>query len=186
MKTFRDTAGREWCITVDVNAVKRVMKAPIEFFGEPLRVNLLSLVEPNCDLLKKMADYPPLICDVVYALCKPQCNEKNVTDEEFGRAMGGDVLQNVLECLIEETIDFFPEYRRKFLRKVLEKGRAFDLRVKEMRTTRLNSGELDAAIDQILETEWQKLSILPTNGTGSVGSLPALSGSIPGQEPLPN
>ena len=41
MKTFRDTAGREWAITVDVNAIKRVMKAPIEHLGEPLKVNLL-------------------------------------------------------------------------------------------------------------------------------------------------
>ncbi len=152
----------------------------------PIRDRSAFQVAGRQKALKLDRGYPPLICDVVYALCKPQCDEKNVTDEEFGRAMGGDVLQNVLECLIEETIDFFPEYRRKFLRKVLEKGRAFDLRVKEMRTTRLNSGELDAAIDRILETEWQKLSILPTNGTGSVGSLPALSGSIPGQEPLPN
>ena len=44
MKTFRDTAGREWAITVDVNAIKRVMKAPIEHLGEPLKVNLLALV----------------------------------------------------------------------------------------------------------------------------------------------
>ena len=64
--------------------------------------------------------------------------------------MGGDVLENVLNLLIEETIDF--EYRRKFLRKVLEKGRAFDQRVNHYALTmRLNSGELDAAIDKQIE-----------------------------------
>ena len=47
MKTFRDTAGREWAITVDVVAIKRVIKAPIENLGEPLKVNLLALVEPG-------------------------------------------------------------------------------------------------------------------------------------------
>ena len=47
MKTFRDTAGREWAITFDVNAIKRVMKAPIDNMGEPLKVNLLALVEPG-------------------------------------------------------------------------------------------------------------------------------------------
>ena len=47
MKTFRDAAGREWTITVDVGAIKRVMKAPIEYLGEPMKVNLLELVDPD-------------------------------------------------------------------------------------------------------------------------------------------
>ncbi len=119
MKTFRDTAGREWAITVDVNAIKRVLKAPIEHLGEPVKVNLLELVDPDGDLLKKVVAYPPLVCDIAYALCKPQCDEKNVSDEEFGRAMGGDVLERVLDLLIEETVDFFPQGRRAVLKKVL-------------------------------------------------------------------
>ena len=89
MKPFRDTANREWAITVDVGAVKRVMKAPIEHLGEPLKVNLLALVEPDGELLKKVVEYPPLVCDIAYALLKPQCDAKNVTDEDFGRAMAG-------------------------------------------------------------------------------------------------
>jgi hypothetical protein len=186
MKTFHDTAGREWAITIDVNAIKRVLKAPIEYLGEPIKVNILELVEPDSPLLKKIADYPPLVCDVVYALCKPQCDEKQISDEDFGRAMGGDVLEKVLDCLIEETIDFFPDSRRAILRKVLEKGRAFDQKVKSLRATRLATGELDAMIDQLLQAELQKLEAPLSNGTGSAGSLPALSASIPDPEPSPS
>jgi hypothetical protein len=36
MKTFRDTAGREWAIAVDVNAIKRVMRTTFDYCGEPL------------------------------------------------------------------------------------------------------------------------------------------------------
>ena len=108
MKTFRDTAGREWAITVDVNAIKRVLKAPIEHLGEPLKVNLLALVDPDSDLLKKVVEYPPLVCDIAYALCKPQCDEKSVSDEDFGRAMGGDVLEKVLDLHPGGNRRFFP------------------------------------------------------------------------------
>lgn len=188
MKTFRDTAGREWTITIDVNAIKRVMKSSFDYLGEPLKVNLLGLVEPDSDLLKKVVEYPPLVCDIAYALCKPQCDEKNVSDEDFGRAMGGDVLEKVLDCILEETVDFFPQGRRTVLRKVLSKSQTFAEKAKMLTAARVESGELDAAIDAILEPELQKLQEKAprTIGTGTASSLPESSGSIPEGERSPN
>jgi hypothetical protein len=186
MKTFRDTAGREWAITVDVNAIKRVMKAPIEHLGEPLKVNLLALVEPDSDLLKKVVEYPPLVCDIAYALCKPQCDEKGVSDEDFGRAMGGDVLESVLDSIIEETVDFFPQGRRAVLKKVLSKSQTFAEKAKALMAARLATGELDAAIDALLEPELKKLEAPLTTGTGSAGNLPESSESTPAPERSPN
>jgi len=190
MKTFRDTEGREWAITIDVNSLKRVMKAPIEYFGEPLKVNLLALVEPDSDLLKKVIEYPPLVCDIAYVLCKPQCDEKHITDEEFGRAMGGDVLEHVLDLIIEETVDFFPLGRRKVLKRVLAKSRTFAEKAKALTDARLESGELETTIDAILEPELMKLKgktkELLSSGTGTVSSWPASSGSIPAPEPSVN
>lgn len=183
MKTFRDTAGREWAITIDVGAIKRVMKSVLDYQGELLKVNLLALVDPDSDLLKKLVEYPPLVCDIAYALCKPQCDEKNVSDEEFGRAMGGDVLEKVLDCILEETVDFFPLARRTVLRKVLEKSQTFAEKAKSLMAARLATGELDAAIDALLEPELRKLEPPPTIGTGSALSLPESSASIPIGEP---
>jgi hypothetical protein len=188
MKTFRDTASREWAITVDVGAIKRVMKAPIEHLGEPLKVNLLALVEPESELLKKLVEYPPLVCDIAYAILKPQCDEKNVTDEDFGRAMGGDVLEKVLDLILEETVDFFPQARRTVLKRVLEKTKAFAEKAKALTEARINTGELDAAIDAVLAPQLKKLEegAPPTTGTGTASSLPASSASIPSQEPSPS
>lgn len=186
MKTFRDTAGREWAITVDVGAVKRVMKAPIEYLGEPIRVNLLALVEPESDLLKKLVEYPPLVCDIAYALVKPQCDEKGIGDEEFGRAIAGDVLDKVLDCILEETVDFFPQARRAVLKKVLEKSQAFAQKASALMTARLAAGELDTAIDALLDLELKKLEAAPTTGTGSASSLPASAASTPIEEPSPS
>ena len=189
MKTFRDTAGREWAITVDVNALKRVMKASIEHMGEPLKVNLLALVEPDSDLLKKLVEYPPMVCDIAYAICQPQCAEKNVTDEDFGRAMGGDVLEKVLDLILEETVDFFPQGRRTVLRRMLQNAQTFAEKAKALTTARLEAGELDAAIDAALEPELRRLQgqgppekVPLTIGTGTALSLPASSASTPEEE----
>lgn len=188
MKTFRDMAGREWSISVDVNAIKRVLKAPIEHLGEPVKVNLLELVDPDGDLLKKVVAYPPLVCDIAYVLCKPQCDEKGVSDEEFGRAMGCDVLEKALDAILEETIDFFPESRRAVLQTVLAKSQAFAQKAKSLVAARLAAGELEAAIDAVLAPELQKLEpkIPPSVGTGSVGSWPESSASTPDPERSPS
>ncbi len=192
MKTFRDTAGREWAITVDIGAIKRVMKASIEHFGDPLKVNLLALVEPDSELLKKVIEYPPLVCDIAYAICKPQCDAKNIGDEEFGQALGGDVLEKALDCILEETIDFFPQSRRAVLQKVLEKSQAFAEKAKTLTSARLAAGELDAAIDMVLEQELQKLQgppqqeAPPTTGTGTASSSPESSASTQNPERSPS
>jgi hypothetical protein len=96
------------------------------------------------------------------------------------------VLERALDLILEETVDFFPESRRAILRKVLEKGRAFDQKVKSLWATRLAMGELDQIIDQVLQAELKKLEAPLSNGTGSAGSLPALSASIPVPEPSPS
>ncbi len=149
-------------------------------------MNLLELVDPDGELLKKVVAYPPLVCDIAYALCKPQCDEKSVTDEEFGRAMAGDVLEEVLDLLLEETVDFFPKARRAVLQKVLSKSRTFARRAQELTEARLAAGELDRAIDEVLQPELARLEASPSGGTGSAGSLPALSASTPNEERSPN
>jgi hypothetical protein len=182
MKTFHDTAGREWAVTVDLPAISRVMKSGIEYMGEPIKVNLLSLLEPNSDLLKKSLDYPPMIGGIVYALCQPQCVERNVSDDDFARALDGDVLGNALDCILEETIGFFPQDRRKVLSKVLEKSQTFAQKMKALTEARLATGELDAAIDAMLNAELEKLQAHLTAGTGTAGSSSALPRSTPPAE----
>ena len=151
MITVQDAAGRSWSITVDVNALKRVMRANLEYMGEPLtKVNLLSLVEPDSDLLKKVVEYPPLVCDIAYVVCQPQCAEKNVSDEDFGRAMSGECLEKMLDGILEETVGFFPPARCAVLKRVLDKSRAFSQKAETLTKARLDEGMVDQAIDAIL------------------------------------
>jgi hypothetical protein len=107
MKTFNDNAGRTWTVAINVDAIKRVKSL--------LSVNLLEAVEGK--LIEQLVSDPVMLCDVLYVLCKPEADAKQVTDEDFGRAMAGDAIDLGTTCLLEELVDFFPLAKRQVLAK---------------------------------------------------------------------
>ena len=63
---------------------------------------------------------------MLYVLCKPEADERNVSDEDFGRAMAGDAIEQATTTLLEELVDFFPKGRRELLAKALGKIRTLE------------------------------------------------------------
>ena len=138
MRSFRDAEGREWHLTVDVNAAKRVRSLA--------GVDLLDITG---GLFDKLSD-PITLCDVLYSICKPEADKRGVTDEEFGRGLLGDPIDSATEALLEELVDFFPSRRREFLRKLLERSRETQGRAFQILTTRLDDPRLNETIEKML------------------------------------
>ena len=161
MKTFNDNAGRTWTVTINVDAIKRVKSL--------LSVNLLEAVEGK--LLERLVSDPVLLCDVIYAVCKPEADAKSVSDEDFGRSMAGDAIDLATTALLEELVDFFPQQRRRLLRKALEKLRKLESMALTAAETRLDSPELERQMQELLAP-----SKVEGRGIGSSsGSLPETS-----------
>ena len=143
MKTFTDNAGRTWTVAINVESIKRVKTL--------LSVNLLDAIEGK--LLEQFVSDPVLLCDCVYAICKPEADTKNVSDEEFGRAMAGDAIDGATTALLEELVDFFPSGKRQVLAKALTKLKTFETKALDLANKRLDDPELDrrmeAALDRI-------------------------------------
>lgn len=159
MKTFTDNAGRTWTIAINVDAIKRVRGL--------LDVNLLEVVEGT--LIERLVRDPVLLCDVVYAVCKPEADSQGVSDEEFGRAMAGDAIEHATKALLEELVGFSPSPRdRQNLGRVLETTWKVMDRARDLIEARLESGELDRVVERALAT-----------ASGSSGSAPAPSASTP-------
>lgn len=133
MKTFNDNAARSWTVQVNVDAIKRVR--------DLAQVNLLEVVEGK--LLERLISDPILLCDVIYCLCKPEADSKNVSDVDFGRAMGGDAIDGATTALLEELVDFFPQAKRRVLAKALAKLQKLQSAALAAVETRLDSPELD-------------------------------------------
>ncbi len=117
MRTFADNAGRTWSVVMNVDALKRVQSLA--------GVNLVAEMVDG-KLFERLAVDPVLLCNVLYALCKPQADAAKVTDEQFGQAMAGDAIQAATTALLEELVDFFPNRRRSLLRKALTKMNEID------------------------------------------------------------
>jgi hypothetical protein len=147
MKTFIDNAGRTWTVAINVNAIKRVKGLT--------GVNLLDVVNGDADprdggLLGKLSSDPILLCDILYAVCKPEADPRNVSDEDFGRAMAGDAIDAGTTALLEELVDFFPQAKRRVLDKALRKLRSLEARVIDLAERRMDSPQIDRAMDQAM------------------------------------
>jgi len=103
MKTFTDGAGRMWTLTITVDALKRVQGL--------VGVNLADIAEPQRDsklpLLTELETDLVLLCDVIFALVKPQAEQAGVSDGEFGRALGGEAIAAAHNAFWQELADFF-------------------------------------------------------------------------------
>jgi hypothetical protein len=100
MHKFSDQGGQEWEVAVTIGAIKRVK-------AELPGVDLLNPGDGDPPLLMRLAREDELLCAVLFAICKPQADSRNVTDLQFAEAMGGSALSAGEEALSAELTDFF-------------------------------------------------------------------------------
>lgn len=161
MKSFADSANRIWMLEINVGAIKRVRAL--------CDVNIIDVItldennNPDAGLLEKLAGDPVLLVDVLYAVCQPQCEKASVTDEEFGQAMTGDIIDKATNALLEGIIDFFPAAKRLLFQKALTASRRFQEAANKKLEAFLEGDELNKKIDLKLE----ELNGLSTNAPES-------------------
>ena len=160
MKTFTDNTGRTWTLLVNVATIKRVRAL--------CGVDLNSIIEvedgkPTTKLLERLSTDPVLLVDVLYAVCRPDCEQKGVSDEDFGAAMAGDAIEQATSALLDEVIDFFPEAKRLAFRKILSASRRFE----EMARKRLAAAMADSGFEDRVVSELERLTGLSPNAPES-------------------
>lgn len=162
MKTFTDNTGRVWTLAVNVAAIKRVRAL--------CGVNLSSIVEldkdnnPDTKLIEQLSTDPVLLVDVLYAVCKNECDQKGISDEEFGMAMSGDAIEHATTALLDEIIDFFPEAKRLAFKKILSATRRFE----EIARKRLEAIMSDGEFEDKMVSALEQLTGLSGNALESV------------------
>jgi hypothetical protein len=176
MKTFADNAGRTWALKVDVSTIRRVR--------DVLELNLLELVDLKSNMLERLYQDPCLLCDILFVLVKPEAEAKGVTDEDFGRSLGGDALGDATDALLTEIVDFFPKGRRELLTKILSKWTAMQGKAVGLASRKLDSPELAKLLDRALEEMMDGFG--PVSNTSAAGSSPDSSESTPDRTPSGN
>jgi len=159
MAEFRDNEGRTWLVTVTTTTLKRVKSL--------LGVDLGKMAADG-SLYQVLADDPILLCDLLYAICRPEADAREIKDEDFGRGLAGDAIDAATTALMEGLIDFFPKGRRELHRKALAKFRTLEQKAIQNAEDRIESDELDNELDRRLTS----LSSA-TSSEGSPESTPA-------------
>lgn len=101
MKLFTDIKEREWRIDLTIGSARLIDERMKE------RFNGLSLLDANI-VLGRLSDVF-FAADLLWLVCKDQAEGEGITEEEFGRSIGGLVLFAGRNALLEEYIDFFPD-----------------------------------------------------------------------------
>ena len=148
MRNFIDSSGRVWVVDINVATVKRVKAIA--------QINLLEVVQG--DLIERLSTDPVLLADVLYAVCQPQALREQVSDEAFGQALAGDVIDRATTALLEGLIEFFPEPRRRLLEKATAKYRQVQTKALELLEANLDNPQLEAKILQQLQDELGELN----------------------------
>jgi len=156
MASFKDNAGRNWAVRIDVGAVKQVR--------DTLDVDLMDTVEGK--LLEQLATDPVLLVDVLYVLCREQADAQSVSDVDFGRAIAGDVIDSAVDAFLEALVGFFPSRRRQLLAKARDKYRTLEKLVLDEAERRLDSDELEKRLRREMSGDW------PSSAPASSASSP--------------
>lgn len=99
MKTFTDSAGRKWELSLTIGSVKRIKSI--------LGLDLLNLEVGDPPPLVRLSTDIMLLCDVLYVLVEPKATELGVNDVDFGAALGGTAIDDGMQALHAEIVDFF-------------------------------------------------------------------------------
>ena len=89
---FKDNRGREWHVQFNFRLLCRIE----DELGHKILENPSSL--PN-----SLRAY----VEMLWIVCEKQAKELGVEPEEFGEALGGQAIQDGIECMIEELAVFF-------------------------------------------------------------------------------
>jgi hypothetical protein len=110
----------------------------------------VDLVDLKGNIFQRLQSDPMLLCDVLYIVCKEQADTAGVSDVDFGRAMGGDAIDDATDALLEALINFFPRERREALRAAWLQVRKLDAMAAARITSKMGGDLLAQAVaDQV-------------------------------------
>lgn len=187
MREFRDDQGRPWVVALTVAAAERVrglvtidvtedVTQPDGAVQRQTRTVPFDLIDAGniSRTLEVLRSQYAKIGEILYAICRGQCDEKKVSKEQFLDGLRGDALDAGVKALESELVDFFPQRLRRMVGLLVAK---MDEMAGEL-LTRAEAGLEAATIETLVpsgtpSTRPQASSdVTPESGLSETSSLP--------------
>lgn len=109
MQSFKDSAGNDWHVKVNVRTYRELKNS--------LDLDLMSF---DTEMNDRIMDDPSLIADILYICCEDQAKSRNITDIQFGEGLTGNSLRDGVNAFLEGIVNFTQNPKRQeALRKML-------------------------------------------------------------------
>lgn len=144
MHQFKDNQSRAWQLALNGWQLKK-LKERLDFDAR------------DHESILHAAGNPMLLCDILYLLCEDQAKAANVTDEDFGKSLTGDAIDDAAEAYLAESVDFFPRSQRPALTKVLATMKTYQERATALATEKLDSPAMNQLVERAMAEASQKL-----------------------------
>lgn len=185
MPTFKDKKDRTWRIELDAPTVKKVRSDTCGVAGcrhRPLtnaQCEGIDLWDVTGKSFQKMEMDTALMVDVLWLVCEDQAIANEVTELQFAKMIGGDVLPLAMAALLEATIESLDPTKRQFLQRAAatrqrHEGLAMEralAKIEDPETARRLMDNLDERLEATLK---QRLTLL-----NSATATPVTSESAP-------
>ncbi len=135
-------------------------------------VSLYHLCDQKLAPMIELLGDPERLVQVVYTILEPVLDEKAITPEDFGAALGGDQLEAMGDAFMAALCDFFPNPQTRI---ALRELRRKQKQVQPLMQARMQK-ELDKATPEIIMKAIEaKIDSLQATGTETISSEPSLS-----------
>lgn len=138
MKTFNDTAGRTWTISLNLGTALAVK--------DSLGIDLLQPEAGDPPLLTRLGTDELLLGEVLCALLASQFEVHKVTDTDVRASFDGQTLLAAQKAFYEELVDFFRQRGRADRARAVETQAAMIAKAVKAIETRIEGIDIDAAI----------------------------------------
>lgn len=161
MAVFKDDSGVDWAVDLNVTEIKRVR----ELAG----VDLLDI--SGGKVFEKVLTDPIYLANTLFVLCEEQCKTREMSEEDFGKILKGDVWDRAAEALIQAVVDFSRNPKaRAALGLVAGKYRELEARSSEIAIQQIQSPAMEKAMADGLERVRKEIEVAIGSGATSGGS----------------
>jgi len=142
MKTFKDNAGHDWNISLNIGTAMLVK--------ERLGVDLLQPEVGDPPLLTRLGTDEILLAQVISILLESQFEAQKVDEKQIYQLFDGLTFARAHEAFYEELIDFFQSRGRSDRAKAVAKQKKMILAGVQAAETKVDGIDVEAVIDEAM------------------------------------
>lgn len=132
--------GKEWKVSLDAPTITELRKELEVDFGAV-----------DGKVFERMEADPVLLVNVLWVICRGQAN--GMKDEDFGRALVGDAIEDATKALNQAWLDFFPTGKRSLLLSLSQKQAALTDKAMELAIAKINDPTLETRLLEAAEAK---------------------------------